>query len=205
MSISENSGKGISISKQAISTWSAIALAAATAFTAYTETKGTKDFATSFESGHYDAIMDVRRKVDFLFKRVVEIDSTVASLSSQRNEFDPVIRPPGPSTAPPPQMGYWGNRYIAGNCARCPECCVQISKAPADPEKKKPDVVTGFLDILQQIEQEKPVEVKPTEKKPVEKKPVEEKKDETAPDTDQQVPFQTDKDGNPVWKPIKRK
>jgi hypothetical protein len=46
---------------------------------------GTVEKVAAFEDGQYEAIVDLRRKVDFLFRRVLELEST-----------NPV-KPPGPS------------------------------------------------------------------------------------------------------------
>jgi len=76
------------ISKQTLSTWSAIAIAGFTAFSAYMGQKDTQHFAMSFEGGHYEAIVDLRSKVDFLFTKVVACEEAV--------------RPPGPAQESPP-------------------------------------------------------------------------------------------------------
>ena len=153
-----------------VSTWTAIIAAGFAAFSAYQEQQSTQamaenttNYAESFEDGHYRAIMDLRKKMDFLFTKVLELDTAV-------NGVPPlvtppiVVRPPGPSQEPPP--------------------------APISDVVEAPDVVDPPEDAEDALE--------PEEEKPAKRRP---------PETQQQdgYPFAVDKDGKPVWAPVKRK
>lgn len=177
------------------STWSAIAAAAIAIVTAWGDHQETKKQTEAFEGGHYEAIIDLRRKVDYLFGKFVEMDHTVSGIKVS------AIKPPGPpSMAPPP---FWGDAYIADNCARCPKCCVTIS----DPPSANPDAVDGTTDEeFAPVLVENPKEAKPLPPKE-EDKPTEDDKKQKPPanSKEQNPPFEMDEDGNIKWKPIKRK
>ena len=72
--------------------WAGIVLAALTAISAHftsvgkDQFNGTVEKVAAFEDGQYEAIVDLRRKVDFLFKRMLEVEASGA------------IKPPGPAS-----------------------------------------------------------------------------------------------------------
>lgn len=77
---------------QPLSQWAAIAVAAITALSAHftsvgqDQFNGTVEKVEAFEDGQYEAIVDLRRKVEFLFKRVMTI------------ETNGPVKPPGPTS-----------------------------------------------------------------------------------------------------------
>ena len=75
------------------SSWAAIIASALAIYGAKQDGEEINRFSHGFEAGHYEAIMDLRKKVDYLFGRVMEIEET---------KHHP---PGGPSQPAPPDAG----------------------------------------------------------------------------------------------------
>ena len=86
---------------QPLSQWAAIAVAAITALSAHFTSVGKGEYAhdvgnvVAFEEEQHEAIIDLRRKVTFLFKRVMELE--VGGVKPPGPAF--MFSPPAPSDA----------------------------------------------------------------------------------------------------------
>ena len=126
---------------QPLSQWAAIAVAAITALSAHFTSVGKGEYAhdvgnvVAFEEEQHEAIIDLRRKVTFLFKRVMELEVGGVKPPGPASMFSP----PAPSDAgvePDADAGSWHDSFVADKCAQCPECCVDAKDSEED---AKPD------------------------------------------------------------------
>ena len=85
------------------SIWATVGAIAVAMITAWSDSGQVRehlaDFTYKTEESHYAAIVDLRKKVDFLHGRLVEVEMSVKAVPTT----PPVlIRPPGPTQEPPP-------------------------------------------------------------------------------------------------------
>ena len=108
------------------SVWATIGAVAIAMITSWSDSGSVReriaDFAYETESSHYEAILDLRKKVDFLHTRLIEFEMSVKG-----NE---VVRPPGPAEEPPPRA-----EADAGS-TEAPDATPSPPDASATPESK---------------------------------------------------------------------
>jgi len=125
---------------QPLAQWSAIALAAITAFTAHTSAVDKADYdadtakVVAFEDQHHEAIIDLRRKIEFLYKRVLELEVGQAS----------AVQPPGPGTFfnPPAPL----EEICEEDAGVAPDAEIEedVFVPPSPPEKKPVEQKEGM-------------------------------------------------------------
>jgi len=172
------------VASHPVSTWSAIAAAVIAIATAWTDHQETKKYTESFEEGHYEALVDLRKKVDYLFGKFVEVDIEVAALRAS----GAVVRPPGPAQPSPPPTA--------------------PDTEGAEDEVAQEDLIIEFVRMVEKIRSTPPVEERKEDKKEEkreEKKEEKEGEKKGADSKQQQVPFDLGSDGKIKWTPIKRK
>ena len=129
------------------SLWASVVMLCVASVFSWLENKSVQEdnrsFAYEAEESLYGAVIDLRKKVDYLHTKLIEVEMSVK----------PVF-PPGPPSEPTPIALpvdiEWGHEMIRENCKRCPDCCVHYPEQEDAGIAPEADAVEPEKDVVEE-------------------------------------------------------